>query len=90
MTEGAWITVAVTIAGGSATLVAAIIKAPFRRNGNGVSDPNKCPAHSGLVAEIRALKDSQERIEQGQDKIWSGIDEIRRDVRTIAAERRRP
>jgi len=81
MTDGAWITVASSIIGGSGVIITAIIKAPFRRNGNGIVDSNKCPAHSGLVAKIESLEEGQGRIENGQIGTRKVIDVMSRDLR---------
>jgi hypothetical protein len=83
MTEGAWITVAVTSAGTFGTIITALIKSPFKKNGSSViPDPQKCPAHSGLVAEISSLN-------QGIKRLETGINEIRNDTKMLLERRTR-
>jgi len=86
MTEGAWITMAITSAGTFGTIITAIIKSNGgKKNGtpNNSPDPKVCPAHSGLVAEISSLHTGIERLEEGQQKVWDGIEGIRADIKQL-------
>jgi len=84
MSEGAWITMATAIGGGFGTLIVAIIKAPWKNNGTAIApDPKKCPAHSGLVSDIGALRGGIERIEKNQSYTWDAIDEMRTDIKEL-------
>ena len=69
ISEGAWITLAVSSAGIFGTAITAILKSRGATNGN-------CPAHSGLVTDISYLREGQARIE-------STVDEIRKDVKGL-------
>jgi len=73
MSEGAWVAVSVAAAGGFGTVIAAIIRFVPRTNGSATVDSSKCPAHSGLVAEIQAVR--------------RGVDEIRTDVKQLISRR---
>jgi hypothetical protein len=85
MTEGAWITLAATILSVGGVVIAGIIKLPIKHSGSGASipDPQRCPAHSGLVADIRSLHESQKRIEVNQKEIWTAVDETRTDIKLL-------
>ena len=84
MTEGAWITLAVATGGTFGTIITALIKSPFKKNGdNKIPNSAICPAHSGLVAEISSLQSGMTRIEKSQGDIWDGIGEIRNDVKEL-------
>lgn len=99
LSEGAWIAVATFIGGGFGTAIAAIIKLPSPKASTAPSlartsapDPHLCPAHSGLVADIKALTDGIKRIEDGQKDgfkdTWSAIEEVRNDIKTLLTRRR--
>ncbi len=89
MTDGAWVTLAVSIASTGGVIITALIKLPARKNGNGQTmqsaapDPDRCPGHSGLVAKIQGLKEGQDRIERGNNVIWNAVDEMRNELREM-------
>lgn len=93
MSIGAWITLSVALIGFFGTIISAIIKTPRKssepetkkENGNGktVTDHTRCPAHSGIVANIESLHENIRQVVRKQDEMWNGIDEIRTDVKTI-------
>jgi len=83
MSEGAWILMATSAAGVFGIIITAIIKRPSQGNTENHAEA-VCPAHSGIKSDYRALHESQVRLENGQEKIWDAVDEIRKDVKEIA------
>ena len=101
MTEGAWITLAVSAGGFFTTITAAVIKVPWRELIGGkdrtwvfpstpatqpvkvTPDPKQCPAHSGIVSDIKALSGGINRIESNQKDMWGAIDEMRDDIKEL-------
>ena len=85
MSEGAWITIAVSSGGFFSTLIVALIKSPWKNNGNGsgLTDYKKCPAHSGIVSDIATLGAGIGRIEENQRDTWEAIDEMRADIKEL-------
>lgn len=81
MSEGAWLTISVSIAGAFGSIIAAIWKsAPNKSNGNG---DRTCPAHSGVNTEINSIKSSLEK----QDKTLGELrKDLQDDVRGIYTE----
>ncbi len=88
MTEGAWVAISVMAGGGFGTIIAAILKfVPKHSNDTSIPDPKKCPAHSGLIVEINSLHDGIKRLEKGQDEIWTGVNEIRDDIKQFILDK---
>ena len=81
MSEAAWITVGLGLLSTGGVMIAAIIKIPFRKNGNGAADHTKCTAHSGLVAENAAASHEIKDLKKGQDKLWGSVDGLRDEMR---------
>ena len=83
MSEGAWLTIAISVGGGFATLITALITSPRKSNGIPVPDFEKCPAHSGIVANINSLSEGISRVEDSQTETWEAIIEIQRDIKEL-------
>lgn len=82
MSEGAWITIGITILGVFGTAITALIKRP----GPEKPEPKTeavCQHHSGIKSDYRALHESQVRLEDGQKDIWTAVEGIRSDVGEI-------
>lgn len=70
---------AIVIFGILGTISTAIIKLMPRRSSNSVTNisiPDKCPAHSGLVAKINNLGEGIGRLETGQHEMHNDIKEL--------------
>ena len=70
---------AIVIFGVLGAISTAIIKMVPRRSSNSESDvtiPERCPAHSGLVVEIKSLSEGISRLEAGQLEISNDIKEL--------------